>query len=272
MVKPAAKKEVVHHLMQGYSVSLRRACRLLELNTSSYYYQTKPGNDEALRKALKAIASRRRRWGYRMLTCALRRQGFTDNHKRIYRIYREEGLQVPKRRKRKTAQWRGEKSTEAETKNDRWSMDFVSDQLANGRRFRTLNIVDDYTRESLAIEVDLSLGGERVCRVLDRLIETRGRPNRVLMDNGPEFTGKALDRWGYDRGVKLQFIEPGKPTQNAFTESFNGTFRNECLNEHWFIDLDEARALIEDWRIDYNTERPHSSLGGKPPEEYALTI
>ena len=132
--------------MKGYSGSLRRACRLLELNTSSYYYQTKPSNDEALRKALKELASRRRRWGYRMLTCALRRKGFSDNHKRIYRIYREEGLQVPKRRKRKTAQWRGEKSTEAEAKNDRWSMDFVSDQLANGRRFRTLNIVDDYSR------------------------------------------------------------------------------------------------------------------------------
>ena len=202
----------------------------------------------------------------------LRTEGLVVNPKRTYRLYREEGLQVPKRRKRKTAQWRGEKSTEAEAKNDRWSMDFVSDQLANGRRFRTLNIVDDYTRESLAIEVDLSLGGERVCRVLDRLIETRGRPNRVLMDNGPEFTGKALDRWGYDRGVKLQFIEPGKPTQNAYVERFNKTYRTEVLDCYVFDSLKEVRDMTADWLHRYNHHRPHEALGRIPPVEYRVKL
>jgi len=204
-----------------------------------------------------------------MLTEVLRRQGYTDNHKRIYRVYREEGLQVAVRRKRKTARWRGGKPAASLARNDRWSMDFVSDQLADGRKIRTLNIVDDHTRECLAIEVDTSLSGFRVCRVLDRLVADRGHPARIITDNGPEFTSKVLDRWAYEHCVELQFIQPGKPVQNAFVESFNGTFRNECLNEHWFISLQEAKELIEAWRVDYNTERPHSSLGGKTPGEFA---
>jgi putative transposase len=148
-------------------------------------------------------------------------------------------------------------------------MDFMSDQLADGRRIRTLNIVDDHTRECLAIEVDTSLSGYRVCRVLDRVVADRGHPKRIITDNGPEFISKALDRWAYEHRVEHQFIQPGKPVQNAFVESFNGTMRNECLNEHWFLDLEDAKEIIEAWRIDYNTERPHSSLGGMPPGEFA---
>ena len=269
MVTPVAKREAVEILRKDYLVSLRRACGLVKMSTSSFYYRAKPREDEQLRSALKESAVRRKRWGYRMLTEVLRRQGYTDNHKRIYRVYREEGLQVAVRRKRKTARWRGEKPAASLARNDRWSMDFVSDQLADGRKIRTLNIVDDHTRECLAIEVDTSLSGFRVCRVLDRLVVDRGHPARIITDNGPEFTSKVLDRWAYEHCVELQFIQPGKPGQNAFVESFNGTFRNECLNEHWFISLQEAKELIEAWRVDYNTERPHSSLGGKTPGEFA---
>lgn len=241
----------------------------MDLRPSSYYYQPAPRGDTELRDALKEAAAKRNRWGYRMLTVLLRRQGFADNHKRIYRVYREEGLQVPIRRKRKTARWRGERPAPTSHRNDRWAMDFVSDQLACGRRIRTLNIVDEHTRECLAIEVDTSIGSARVCRVLDRIVAERGHPERLLTDNGPEFTGKELDRWGYEHCVKLEFIQPGKPTQNAFVESFNGTFRDECLNENWFLSLDDARQIIENWRVDYNEVRPHGSLGDQTPVEFA---
>ena len=269
-MKPAARREAARHAQANFALSLRRACGLAQISMSSLYYEAKPRDDKALRAALKEAATKRRRWGYRMLTETLRREGFTDNQKRIYRVYREEGLQVPMRKKRKAALWRGEKPKVSSHPNDRWSMDFVSDQLADGRRIRTLNIVDDHTRRCLAIEVDRSLSGHRVCRVLDRLVAQYGRPRRLLTDNGPEFTSKALDRWAYEHCVELQFIQPGKPVQNAFIESFNDTFRNECLNEHWFLDLEDAQEIIEVWRIDYNTQRPHSSLSGKTPEEFAL--
>lgn len=269
-MKPAERREVVRYAREAYAVSLRRACGLMGMKTSSFYYRSRPRDDERLRSALKQAAAKRRRWGYRMLTDVLRREGFQDNHKRIYRVYREEKLQVTVRRKRKAALWRGEKPQPSAHRNDRWSMDFMSDQLADGRRIRTLNIVDDHTRECLAIEVDTSLSAYRVCRVLDRVVAERGHPQRILTDNGPEFTSKVLDRWAYEHCVDLQFIQPGKPVQNAFIESFNGTMRNECLNEHWFLDLEDAKELIEAWRVDYNTQRPHSSLGGKTPGEFAL--
>lgn len=268
MVEPTARRQAAGFLKESYRVSLRRACGLIGLQRSSFYYEGKPRQDGALRQALKEAAARRRRWGYRMLTLTLRRRGFKDNLKRIYRVYREEKLQVPQRRKRRTAKYRGEKPQHAQAANERWSMDFVSDQLAGGRKLRMLTIVDDFTRQCLAVEVDTSLSGHRVCRVLDRLVGVRGHPQRIVTDNGPEFTGKALDHWAYEHQVHLQFIEPGKPVQNAFVESFNGTLRNECLNEHWFISLSEARHIIENWRIDYNQNRPHSSLVGKTPDEF----
>ncbi len=256
------------HLRATYEVSLTRACGLMRLSRSSYHYQATDRHDDELREALKELAGKRRRWGYRRLIVLLRRQGHMDNSKRVFRVYQEEGLQVPKRRKRKTARWRGERPEVPSKRNERWSLDFVSDQLANGRRIRTLNIVDDHTRECLAIEADTSLSGRRVTRVLSDLIDRHGRPERLVMDNGPEFTSQVMDNWAYEHEIKLQFIEPGKPVQNAYVESFNGKSRDECLNEHWFVDLEDARWIIEAWRVDYNEVRPHSSLGNLTPSEF----
>lgn len=269
---PAARKEAVEFACSSFPMSLRRACGLMQIQMSSYYYRHRPRPDETLRAALKEAAAKRRRWGYRMLAVLMERQGFKDNLKRIYRVYREEKLQVKIRRRRKTARWRGDKPVPATRPNERWSMDFMSDQLANGRTIRVFNVVDDFTRQCLAMEVDTSLNGVRVTRVLDRLVARHGHPQRIVMDNGPEFTGKALDRWAWEHRVQLAFIEPGKPVQNAFVESFNGTCRNECLNENWFLSLADARTIIENWRIDYNEQRPHSSLGGRTPSEFATAI
>lgn len=266
---PAARREATDYVKTTYTVSLVQACGLMQLNRSSCYYRPKEPDDGPLREAIRAAAHQRRRWGYRRLSLLLKRQGWRDNSKRIYRLYREEGLQVARRRRRKTAKWRGEKPAAPTAPNQRWSMDFVQDYTQEGKKVRMLNVVDDYTRECLWIEVDTSLPGLRVARVLEQLVHLRGRPQHVLSDNGPEFTGRVLDQWAYAQGVALQFIEPGKPTQNAFVESFNGKFRDECLNEHWFRTVAEARAVSEAWRIDYNEVRPHSSLRNMTPAEFA---
>ena len=251
---------------------MARACGLMQLQRSSYYYAAQVRNDELLRAALKEAAGRHRRWGYRFLMTVLKREGFTDNHKRVYRIYREEGLQVTQRKRKRTAKWRGERPQPPEWINSRWSMDFVHDSTARGQKLRMLTILDDCTRRCLRIEVDTSLSGERVARTLDQLIELHGRPEALLMDNGPEFTGKRLDEWAYTNGIPLQFIEPGKPMQNGYVESFNGTLRNECLNENWFANLSEARQIIENWRKSYNGIRPHSALKYMTPKEYTDSL
>lgn len=271
-MKPGAKKEAVKHLRETYPVSVRRACAVMDLQLSSYYYRSRPPRDAELRCAQKDLALKRRRWGYRMLAMSLKRQGFTDNVKRIYRIYREEGLQVPQRCKRKTSRWRGEQPKPSGGKDQRWSMDFMSDSLVDGRKIRVLNIVDDLTRECLAMEVDSSLSGERVARVLSRLLSQGRKPQRLVSDNGPEFTGKAMSCWAYENEIDHEFIEPGRPVQNAYVESFNGSCRNECLNEHWFLTLEDARRKAETWRLDYNIERPHSALGGKTPSEFSKEL
>ena len=193
------------------------------------------------------------------------------NHKRTERIYREEGLALKRKRRRKGAAGSRVMMPSPQRPNQRWSMDFVTDSIVTGRRFRALAIVDDYSRECPVIEVDTSLGGARVVSVLDRLAETRGLPNVITTDNGPEFTGRALDEWAYRKGVQLNFIRPGKPIENAYAESFIGRLRDECLNENWFMNLKHARDTIEDWRKDYNEVRPHSSLNGMAPMEYAVT-
>jgi putative transposase len=198
----------------------------------------------------------------------LRRDGFLVNHKRTHRIYCEEKLQVRRKRRRRVAAAPREAKPVPDQPHKRWSMDFVSDSLVDGRSLRTFNVVDDCTRLCVAIEVDLSISGERVGRVLDRAAARHGWPEVIVMDNGPEFTSKALDQWAYERGIQLYFIQPGKPVQNAFVESFNGKMREECLNQSWFTSLEHARQVIEAWRQDYNTVRPHRSLGGLPPEEY----
>jgi putative transposase len=201
----------------------------------------------------------------------LKREGLVINHKRTERIYHEEGLALRRKRRRKGAAGSRVMMPSPQRPNQRWSMDFVADSIVTGRRFRALAIVDDYSRECPVIEVDTSLGGARVVSVLERLAETRGLPNVITTDNGPEFTGRALNEWAYLKGVQLNFIRPGKPIENAYAESFIGRLRDECLNENWFMNLKHARHIIEDWRRDYNEVRPHSSLNGMAPMEYAET-
>jgi putative transposase len=252
------------------AISERRACGLLLLvrGTCRYEAVTREANDE-LRQKLRELAMVRRRFGYRRLHALLRRDGIAVNHKRVYRLYVEEKLWVRKRnRKRRVAIPRAPMLV-PEKINQVWSMDFVSDALASGRRFRTLNIADDFSREAPAIEVDTSLGGVRVARVLDRLKIERGLPLQIRSDNGPEFVSKAVEQWAYENGVDWHFIEPGKPIENAYIESFNARFRDECLNENWFTSLPDARQKIEEWRKDYNQRRPHSALGYRTPEEFA---
>jgi putative transposase len=199
----------------------------------------------------------------------LKREKLVVNHKRTERIYREEGLALRRKKRRKGAAGVRVMIPAAMRANEHWSMDFVSDSIVTGRRFRALTIVDNYTRECPAIEVDTSLGGDRVVNVLERLSETRGLPEVITIDNGPEFAGKALDEWAYRKSIKLNFITPGKPVENAYAESFNGRLRDECLNTNWFMNLKQARNIIEDWRRDYNEVRPHSSLKNMTPMEYA---
>ena len=249
-------------------------CGLLHLAVSSYYYQSHGRRDDTpVRAALRRHAEVRRRWGYRRLLVLLRREGIQDNHKRVYRLYREERLQLRQRRRRKQRLVRGAEPTGAPQRaNERWSLDFVHDRLASGRSLRLLTVHDDYTRECLWIEIDTALSGPRVARVLDFVTTLRGRPASLLTDNGPEFAGLALARWAHDHHVTHRFITPGKPAQNGFIESFNGKLRDECLNEHEFINLPHARELIEAFRDDYNYHRPHSSLGDLTPAEFAAKI
>jgi putative transposase len=272
VVRPAGKCAVVAHLVQAHGLSQRRACRLAELTLSTWQYAPRRQARAGLRERLKELAAARRRFGYRRLHALLRREGWRVNHKAVHRIYVEEGLQVRKRKRKRVAHAERRPLLVPQARNERWSMDFQHDLLATGQRFRTLNIVDDLTRECPAIEVDTSLPGVRVVRVLDRLAETRGLPLEIVVDNGPEMIGKALDEWAWRNGVRLHFIEPGKPTQNAFIESFNGRFRDECLNENWFLDIHDARRIIEAWRIDYNASRPHSALGYATPDEFASSL
>jgi len=200
----------------------------------------------------------------------LRREGVIINHKRTERIYKEEGLALRIRRRKKMAAIQRIEALAPTRVNERWSMDFVSDALSSGRKIRALTIVDEYSRKCHRIEVDTSIGGQRVTRVLDEIAQFEGLPSLITIDNGPEFISKALDTWAYQRGIKLNFIRPGKPVDNSFIESFNGRFRDECLNDHWFVSLDEARKIIDSWRIDYNNERPHTSLGNLTPEEFLV--
>jgi putative transposase len=231
-------------------------------------YQGRPRPDDTeLRSRLRTLATERPRFGYRRLHALLQREGYRVNHKRLHRLYREAGLMVKRRKRKRIAERRGPFPTIALTPNDCWSLDFMSDALATGRRFRTLGVIDTCTREALAIEVDTSLPGARVVRVLEQLITERSRPTEIVLDNGPELISRVLDQWAAERGIRLGFIEPGKPVQNAVMESFNGRFRDECLNSHWFTSLVDARQIIEAWRLDYNQVRPHSSLAYHTPTE-----
>lgn len=221
--------------------------------------------DGPLRRRLHELAGERPRFGYRRLHALLRREGIVVNHKRIERLYRADGLAVRRRRRKRVARCDRGRPFAPSWPNQQWELDFLSDTLASGRRIRLLTVVDPCTREALAIEVDTSLPGDRVVRVLARIAAERGVPTQIVLDNGPELTGKALDQWAYHHAVELRFIDPGKPIQNAACESFNGRFRDECLNAHWFLGLTDARRIIEAWRQDYNHLRPHSALGYQSP-------
>jgi putative transposase len=254
-------------------MSQRRACGLTGVCRAMVRYEANGPEDDSVRQRLLELAALRKRFGYRRLGLLLRREGVVVNHKRVYRLYREAGLSLRRRkRKRLTSEGRGPGEL-ASGPDEVWSLDFVSDCTARSRRLKLLTIVDTFTRESLAIEVDTSIAGERVARVLDRVIAERGgQPEEIVMDNGPELTSRALDQWPYERGIRLRFIAPGKPVQNAFIESFNGRLRDECLNQHWFWSVGDARKIVEEWRLDYNQSRPPSALGGLTPEEYRLWI
>lgn len=273
MVTAAQRRTVVTHVMETAELSERRACRYTGFARASQRYQTQRAQDTELRATLHELAARRPRWGYRQFARVLRRRpGPRINRKRVQRVYQEEGLQVRRRRRKRRVSVPRSPLAIPTRANERWSMDFVRDTLGDGRAFRALTIVDDCTRECPAIEVDFSLPGARVAQVLERLAESRGLPRAIVCDNGPEFTGADLDEWAHRRGVTLAFIDPGKPVQNAFIESFNGTFREECLNETWFVSLYDAQRTIEAWRLDYQTERPHSSLNDRTPSEFAQSL
>jgi putative transposase len=267
-VKPAARRTQAQYAVERYGISERRSCSLFGIGRSTKRYRSCRQPDDLLRSRLRELASELPRYGYKRLCRRLRKQGWPVNHKRIHRIYREEGLMVRKR-KRKQLIRRGDRPAPPHRSNQRWSMDFTSDQLADGRRIRTFNVVDDFTRECIAIEVNRSLTADRLVEVLDAAARTRAYPIAIVCDNGPEFVGRVLEQWAYAHNVTLRFIQPGKPVQNCFVESFNGRFRDECLNEHWFTSMADARTTIESWRNDYNKVREHNSLGGLTPTEFA---
>ena len=250
------------------SYSQRRACRLVGIDPRVHRYRSKRPDDAGLRARLRDQAGERRRFGYRRLHLLIAREGVTVNWKKLYLLYREEGLTVRKRGGRKRAVGTRAPMAIPQGPNQRWSLDFVSDSLSCGRRFRILNVIDDFSRECLAAVVDTSLSGERVARELDRIAELRGRPCMVVSDNGTELTSNAILKWQEDRKVGWHYIAPGKPMQNGLVESFNGRMRDECLNEHLFDSLRHARRLIAAWRDDYNHHRPHTSLNGLAPWEF----
>ena len=266
---PAVKREAVAHLKDGHEMSERRACSVIGCNRMTVRYRSLRPDDPLLRERLVALAKERRRFGYRRLLIFLRREGFVVNHKRLFRIYREERLMVRKRGGRKRALGTRTPMPGAVLPNDRWSLDFVSDQLVSGRRFRILGIYDDCTRECLATVADVSLSGCRVARELDLLITARGKPKTIISDNGTELTSNAILAWTADTKVDWHYIDPGKPVQNAFIESFNGRLRDECLNVEVFGSMAEAAQLLAAWREDYNHHRPHSALKDDTPAAFA---
>lgn len=269
MVTPALRREAVAHLETAHRMSERRACKLIGADRASVRYRARRGDDGPLRERLKALAFERRRFGYRRLHVLLKREGFAVNKKRVQRIYREERLMVRKRGGRKRALGLRAPMKAPDRPNACWSLDFVHDQMTDGRRFRILTVVDECTRESLALVPDTSISGARVARELDRIVAWRGRPEAILSDNGTELTSNAILAWAGERGVEWRYIQPGKPSQNAFIESFNGRLRDELLNETLFRSLTHARLALDAWRIDYNQHRPHGKLGWLTPASYA---
>ena len=272
MVTPAARREAAAHLRSAYEMSERRACRVLGVDRASVRYQAVRPDDGVLRDRLKALAQERRRFGYRRLHVMLRREGHAVNRKRVQRLYHEEKLSVRRRGGRKRAMGTRRPLETPLAANQRWSLDFVSDQLTDGRRFRILTVIDNCTRECLALVADTSLSGARVARELDAIIQQRGRPDTIVSDHGTELTSNAILAWADEANVGWHYIAPGKPQQNGFNESFNGRLRDELLNETLFRSLPHARIVLESWRRDYNEARPHSRLGWLTPKAYAEAL
>lgn len=257
-------------MQERFGLSISKACRIVTLNRSSFHYKPiKDDNEDIVVNRIRELIEKHKSWGYPIIHDVLRREGLVRNHKRTWRIYKENGMTLKLRKRHKRTSGIRMELHGPTRPNERWAMDFMSDGLWNGRRFRVLTVLDIFTKECLAIEVDTCIGGERVGRVLDWLLLTNGCPETITVDNGPEFAGRALDHWAYKNNVRLAFIQPGKPIQNAFIESFNGRLRHECLNQHYFVTLQEAKKIIEDWRMEYNTFRPHGSLNGLTPEEFS---
>jgi len=267
------RRQATTEVVNSFGLSVRKACDLTGMNRSTYRYQAKPAGDDELRLKIKTLAGKHTKYGCQMILFKLRQQKLQVNHKRVERIYREEDLQLPKRRRRqKTGSVTRVEPEPVTAPNEEWAMDFVSETLFDGGRFRVFTLIDIYTRQSLQIQSRRSMSGLLVTQFLDQAIVEYDKPKRIRCDNGPEFIGKELDQWCYQNGVDLHFIKPGTPTENCYIESFNGTFRDECLNTNWFLSIHEAGMIIEKWRREYNEERPHSSLGGLTPREFAMTL
>jgi transposase InsO family protein len=268
MVTAPLRRELVRW-MQAKGMTERRALQVVGMSASAYRYQPRPDRNQALRERIVGLAQRHRRYGAGMIYLKLRQAGETVNHKRVERLYGLEKLQIRRRRRKKIPVSERQPLLRPGAANEVWSMDFVFDRIATGRSLKALVIVDDATHEAVAVLAEHSIGGERLTRMMDEVCSRRGRPAVIRTDNGKEFTGKAMLNWAYRNGVSLRLIEPGKPNQNAYVESFNGRLRDECLNEHWFTSLPHARLEIERWRREYNEERPKQGLGGLTPTQYA---
>jgi putative transposase len=271
-MKPAKRRELVREIRQAYQLNELRTCELIGITRWSNRYQSRRDPQTELRVRLRDLASTRIRYGYGRLTVMLRREGWHVNTKRVYRLYREEGLELRMKKRAKRAAQTRIRLAEASYPNQRWSMDFVSDRLVDGRWFRILTVVDQYTRECLCAHAERSQSGEKVAEQLECVIALRGAPESITSDHGSEFAGRAMDYWAHQTGVKLDFIRPGKPVENGYIESFNGRLRDECLNVEVFLDLADAQLKIERWKSDYNQQRPHSALADRTPQEFALAV
>lgn len=271
MVGAPPRRELVRHMV-GRGLSERRALRVVGMSASALRYQPAPDRNHELRQRIVALAQRHRRYGASMIYLKLRQEGLQVNHKRVDRLYAEAGLQVKRRRRKKIPAADRQPLFRPSHANQVWSMDFVFDRSADGRLIKCLTVVDDATHESVAIAAERAIGGVMLTRILDDLAMRRGLPRAIRTDNGKEFCGRAMLTWAHARGVKLFLIEPGKPNQNAYIESFNGRFRDECLNENWFTSLAHAKAVIETWRREYNEDRPKKGLGGLTPAAYAKLL
>jgi putative transposase len=271
VVTAPARREVVAW-MRSKGLSERAALRIVRMSASSLRYRPAPDRNRVLRQKIVALAQRHRRYGAGMIYLKLRQSGEVVNHKRIERLYAEEKLQIKRRKRKKVPIADRQPLARPDAANAVWSMDFVFDRIAGGRQLKILGIVDDATTECVVAHAEHAIGGDHLVRVLDRICRTRGYPDIIRTDNGKEFTGRAMLTWAHEHQVKLRLIEPGKPNQNAYIESFNSRFRDECLNEHWFFNLRHARRLIGAWQKEYNEERPKKGLGGLTPAQHAKQL